>query len=266
MDTHLVVAIVRAAAIDRQIEGLAALFSPPAQAGAAPYAFELCVLDTASADQWHTRLALLDQAGTIVLPAWPARRAAPAPLLDAMRAAHERGARLCAIGSGLFALAATGLLDGKRVAAAPDDADRLLRRHPELHIKSGALFIDAGQLLSAASQDDGLAMLLHLVRRDHGPAIADLAAQRLATVAPHAAPQDDRFGQLLSWLRAHPAQPHTVASMAAQAGTDDASLQRHFMEKTGMAAMDWLRQARLALLGSLLETPPSDKERNKRQH
>jgi AraC family transcriptional activator FtrA len=289
MDNHLVVAVVPETAIGRQIGDMAALFAPPETQAAAytgacpaacpdacPYLFEVCslpaVLHTASNDGLPAPLALLERAGTIVLPAWPARAPPPAPLLDKLAAAHARGARLCAIGSGIFLLAAAGLLDGRRVAATRADADRLLRRHPDLDVRSGALFIDAGQLLTAAGPGDGMAMLLHLVRRDHGPAVADLAAQRLATASAaarddHAVSaedmtEDERFGQLLDWLREHPSQPHTLESMATHTAIAAASLQRRFLDATGLTPADWLRQERLALLRTLLETPPADRRRD----
>ena len=246
----------------RPLDDMAALFAPPEiAAGEKPYAFAVCALPDASdiADisdtGLHARLAPLDQAGTIVLPDWPARVAPPVLLLDKLAAAHARGARLCAIGPGLLVLAATGLLEGRRVAATRDIADKLLRRHPDLNIRSGALFIDAGQILTAA-----------------GPAASDLAAQRLAAVSAVAreddavqtddASEDERFGHLLEWLREHPSQPHTPESMATHAAIAAASLQRRFFEATGLTPADWLRQERLALLRALLETPPADKHRD----
>jgi AraC family transcriptional activator FtrA len=125
------------------------------------------------------RLAMLDRADTIVIPGWrdPDERP-PEPLLKKLRAAHRRGARLCSICSGVFVLAAAGVLDGLTVTTHWRYAERLQARYPALRVNPDALYVDAGQIVTSAGSAAGLDMLLHLVRRDHGGAIANRVAQR----------------------------------------------------------------------------------------
>lgn len=213
-------------------------------------------------------LDLLDRADTIVIPGWrDADELPPAALLDRLRAAHLRGARLCSICSGVFVLAAAGVLDGKRATTHWRYAERLAQRHPAISVAPDALYVDEGNIITSAGSAAGLDMLLHLVRRDHGAKIGNMVAQRLVT-APHreggqaqfvprpmAKDEAGRLAALIDWLREHPALPHTVASMARRALMSPRTLQRQFHDATGMGPVSWLIRERVALARDLLESP-----------
>ena len=125
------------------------------------------------------RLATLDRADTIVIPGWrDPDEPPPEPLLKKLRAAHRRGARLCSICSGVFVLAAAGVLDGLTVTTHWRYAEKLQARYPALRVNPDALYVDEGQVITSAGSAAGADMLLHLVRRDHGGAIANRVAQR----------------------------------------------------------------------------------------
>jgi AraC family transcriptional activator FtrA len=210
---------------------------------------------------------LLERADTIVIPGWrDADETPPAALLALIRAAHARGARLCSICSGVFVLAAAGVLDGRRATTHWRYADKLARRYPRIDVLADDLYVDAGQIITSAGSAAGLDMLLHLVRRDYGARVGNLVAQRLV-VAPHreggqaqflprpmAHDEQGRLSKLMDWLRAHPAQPHTVASMAARAAMSPRTLQRRFADATGLGPVEWLIRERVAVVKDLLET------------
>lgn len=211
---------------------------------------------------------LLALADTIIIPGWrDADEAPPAALLAQLRSAHARGARLCSICSGVFVLAAAGVLDGQRATTHWRHAARLAGRYPRVRVEPDHLYVDNGQVITAAGSAAGLDMLLHLVRRDHGARVGNLVAQRLV-IAPHreggqaqfiprplAPTHGGRLAPLLDWLRAHLALPHTVASMAEQAAMSPRTLQRQFQQATGMGPVDWLIRERIALVKELLEAP-----------
>lgn len=210
----------------------------------------------------------LRQADTIVIPGWrDADEEPPQALLALIRAAHRRGARLCSICSGVFVLAAAGVLDGQRVTTHWRYAERLARRYPRVQVEADALYIDNGQVITSAGSAAGLDMLLHLVRRDYGARVGNLVAQRLV-VPPHRAggqaqfvprpmPPDEagRLAQLMDWLRRHPTGAHTVASMAQQAAMSARTLQRQFQHATGLGPAEWLTRERVAIAKDLLESP-----------
>jgi AraC family transcriptional activator FtrA len=210
---------------------------------------------------------LLAQADTIVIPGWRDADEAPPPaLLALLRAAHARGARLCSICSGVFVLAAAGVLDGQRATTHWRYAEKLAQRYPRIRVEPDHLYVDNGQVITAAGSAAGIDMLLHVVRRDYGARIGNLVAQRLV-VAPHreggqaqflprplAPDGQGRLSKLMDWLRRHPALPHTVASMAERAAMSPRTLQRQFRDATGLGPVDWLIRERIALVKDLLET------------
>jgi AraC family transcriptional activator FtrA len=211
-------------------------------------------------------LKLLDTADTIIIPGWRnPDDAPPVPLIRKLRAAYHRGARLCSICSGVFVLAAAGLVDGRPATTHWRYAKTLSERYPSIDVKIDALYVDDGQIITSAGSAAGLDMMLHLVRLDHGAKIANLVAQRLvipphragdqAQFVPRPVRDDDagRLTKLMDWVRGHPAQDHTVGSLARRAAMSTRTLQRQFQESTRLSPMEWLVRERVAVAKELLE-------------
>ena len=212
-------------------------------------------------------IAMLGCADTIIIPGWQGVDVAPsAALVRRLRAAHARGARIATICSGVFVLAATGLLDGKGATTHWRYADLLQSRYPKIDVRANSLYVDEGPLLTSAGSAAGLDMMLHLVRRDHGPRVANQVAQRLV-VPPHRlgdqaqfvarpVPLDEaaRLARLLDRVRARPAEDWTLASMAERAAMSMRTLQRQFQQSLGMSPVDWLIRERVEVARQLLET------------
>lgn len=211
-------------------------------------------------------LALLDQADTIVIPGWRDADELPPPaLLRRLRAAYERGARFCSICSGVFVLAAAGILEGRTVTTHWRYAERLGKRYPGVTVEPNSLYIDSGQVLTSAGSAAGLDMLLHLVRRDYGAKIANQVAQRLvipphreggqAQFLPRPLPNDERnrVSKLIDWVRTHPSQDHTLETLARRASMSPRTLQRQFQETVGVGPYEWLIRERVALAKDLLQ-------------
>jgi AraC family transcriptional activator FtrA len=132
-----------------------------------------------------TGLEALDRAGTIIVPGWQDIAVDPPDvLIDALRRAHANGVRIASICSGVFVLAAAGLLIGRRVAVHWANAEALARRYPQLSVDPTVLYVDEGDVLTSAGRAAGLDLCLHIVRRDHGTEIANQVARRLV-IAPH---------------------------------------------------------------------------------
>jgi AraC family transcriptional regulator, transcriptional activator FtrA len=212
-------------------------------------------------------LRLLERADTIIIPGWrDADEEPPEELLRKLRQAYERGARLCSICSGVFVLAAAGVLDGRRATTHWKYLERLAARYPSIRVEPNALYVDEGQVLTSAGSAAGLDMLVHLVRKDFGAKIANQVAQRLvipphreggqAQFVPRPVPSDERgrLAKLLDWIRAHLAAEHTIESLAAHSAMSTRTLQREFKAATGLAPYAWLVRERIERAKELLET------------
>jgi AraC family transcriptional activator FtrA len=211
-------------------------------------------------------IALLDKADTIVIPGWRDADEPPPPaLIKKIRAAFERGARFCTICSGVFVLAAAGILDGKTVTTHWRYAEKLHKRYPLIAVEPNALYVDEGQILTSAGSAAGLDMLIHLVRRDYGARVANMVAQRLvipphrdggqAQYLPRPIPSDERnrLSKLIDWARSHLAIGHTLHSLARRSSMSPRTLQRQFKETVGLPPYEWLVRERIAMAKDLLQ-------------
>jgi transcriptional regulator GlxA family with amidase domain len=108
----------------------------------------------------------------------------PEPALQALRAVVSRGGRVLSQCTGAFVLAAAGLLDGRRATTHWKYADELARRYPQIQVDPGVLYLDEGQVITSAGTAAGIDACLHVVRVEHGAAVANEVA-RAMVVAPH---------------------------------------------------------------------------------
>lgn len=213
-------------------------------------------------------LDLLKRAGTIVLPGWRGPEStAPAALLKALKAAHARGARLVTICSGVFALAATGLLDGKRATTHWRYMAQFEQMFPKVRIERDVLYVDEGQILTSAGSAAGIDLCLHIVRRDFGAKAANKVARRMV-IPPHRdggqkqyveAPvpsvhEGGRLSSLIDRLPRRLDSALSVAMLAREAGMSERTFIRRFQATTGMAPGKWITLQRVHKARTLLET------------
>jgi transcriptional regulator GlxA family with amidase domain len=196
--------------------------------------------------------------------ATPPPRPAPSDaVLDALRAAPGRIVSIC---TGAFALAAAGLLDGRRATTHWRDADELARRYPRVEVDPGVLFIDDGDVLTSAGVASGLDLCLHILRRDHGAALAAHIARRIV-VPPHRdggqaqyvdqpVPRhaDGSLAGTRAWALQRLHEPLTIADLAAHAHVSERTFARRFRAETGVSPLRWLLGARVDSARALLET------------
>ncbi len=211
-------------------------------------------------------LELLEAADIIIAPGWKDfEDDPPRPLIEALCAAHDRGARLVSICSGAFLLAATGLLDGRTATTHWLYADRFQKRFPSVRVDPNVLYVDNGGVLTSAGSSAGLDLCLHLVSRDFGAAAAARVARRLVIYPrreggqmqfidqPQAQNDESALSAIVSWLSANPAVEHTSASMAARAGMSRRTFARRFSQIYGQPPHAWLTSERVRQARTLLE-------------
>ncbi|GAU69165.1 putative AraC family transcriptional regulator [Streptomyces sp. NBRC 110611] len=213
-------------------------------------------------------LRWLDRAELILVPGLDdCITPAPAAVREALRRAHARGTTIAALCGGAFTLAQAGLLDGRRALTHWNLVDLFRQRHPQVRVEPDALFVEDGNLWTAAGTAAGIDLCLHLVRTRHGAEAAATIARSMVT-APfrtgsqaqfieHPTPRTDRDADALAAVRAyaisHLHEPLTVPALAARAEMSPRSFARHFTAATGTTPLRWLLDQRIAAAQKLLE-------------
>ena len=211
-------------------------------------------------------LDAVDDADTLVVPGRP-DNVVPrgAAVHDAIRRTHARGARVMSLCTGSFALAEAGLLDGRRATTHWMWADVFRKLHPQVRLEPDVLFVDEGDILTAAGSAAALDLGLYVVRKDHGAEIANAVSRRLVFAAHRDGGQrqfverpvpevpDESLGPLLAWAQERLGGPLTVADLATRAAVSPATLHRRFRAELGTTPLAWLTGERVALACRLIE-------------
>ncbi|MGH4031061.1 GlxA family transcriptional regulator [Actinomycetota bacterium Odt1-20B] len=208
-------------------------------------------------------LSALEAADTVIIPGWlPVEE----PLSDVVRRAllraHARGARLVTICSGVFALARTGLLDGRSATTHWARAEQLRREFPRVRVEPERLYVDHGDVATSAGAGAGFDLCLHLVREDLGAAYASLLTRHMV-LPPHREagqvqdtpppPPGDALNGLLAWVDERLGTPLSVDDLAAYLGVSPRTLARRFADRLNTSPGAWLLSRRVAAARTLLE-------------
>ncbi|MER5256205.1 helix-turn-helix domain-containing protein [Streptomyces sp. NPDC002855] len=213
-------------------------------------------------------LEAIGRAGTVVVPAWRSITSPPPPeALDALRRAHEEGARIVGLCTGAFVLAAAGLLDGRPATTHWMYAPTLAKRYPSVHVDPRELFVDDGDVLTSAGTAAGIDLCLHIVRTDHGNEAAGALARRLVVPPRRAGGQEryldrslpeeigaDPLAEVVAWALEHLHEQFDVETLAARAYMSRRTFDRRFRSLTGSAPLQWLITQRVLQAQRLLET------------
>ncbi|MET8825957.1 helix-turn-helix domain-containing protein [Streptomyces sp. NPDC004610] len=188
------------------------------------------------------------------------------PELSAALGLIRPGTRLASICTGVYVLAAAGRLDGRPATTHWSDADRFQRMFPAVRVDADVLFIDDGDVLTSAGVAAGIDLCLHMVRRDHGTAVANDVARR-TVVPPHRHggqaqyierpvpdPQQSSTTAARAWALGRLHEPLQLRDMAAQESMSVRTFTRRFREEVGVSPGQWLTQQRVERARHLLES------------
>ncbi len=210
----------------------------------------------------------LETADTVVVPPYDLRRLS-ADLPDEVRAALARirpGTRIVSICTGAFTLAAAGLLEGRTATTHWALADHFRALFPHVDLNPDVLFIDDGPVLTSAGAASGVDACLHVVRSDHGSAVANRVARHCvvppwrdggqAQYIEQPVPDEGETGTAATraWALEHLDQPLALRDLAAHARMSQRTFARRFQEETGTSPGRWLIQQRVHRARHLLET------------
>ncbi|MER5425820.1 helix-turn-helix domain-containing protein [Streptosporangium roseum] len=273
MSVHRVVALVLPPQSTFELACAAEVFGVSRPGLPARYDFEVCAERRGSVSTlagYHMAvdqgLSALAAADTVVIPGWQhSGQPAPPAVIDALRQAHRRGARVVAICSGAFLLAQAGLLDHRRATTHWRMAAELADRFPDVQVEPDTLYIDLGDVATSAGSAAGIDLCLHLVRADHGAAYAAQIARHMIMpphreggqlqYATHASTDrlPDSLAPVLDWAAERLHEPLTVDDLAARARVSTRTLARRFADQLGVSPGRWLLRQRVTAAQALLE-------------
>jgi AraC family transcriptional activator FtrA len=208
------------------------------------------------------------QADTVIVPSVPDVHGDISPeVVEALRAAHQRGARMVSICSGAFALAAAGLLDDKEATTHWRHAALLQQRYPQVRVNAAVLYVDNTSVLTSAGTTAGIDLCLHLVRRDHGAQTASRVARRMVVAAHREggqaqfieqpvveAPRDDPIASAMRYALDHLGQRLSVGHLADTTHLSVRQFERRFLTATGASPGRWLTEQRIQAGMRMLES------------
>ncbi|MFJ7908503.1 GlxA family transcriptional regulator [Kitasatospora sp. NPDC096204] len=214
---------------------------------------------------------LLERADTVLIPA--SADSAPdvadacfTPALAGALARIRPGTRLMSICTGSFVLAAAGLLDGRPATTHWRYTEHFARLFPRVRLDPDVLYTDDGDVLTSGGVAAGVDLCLHVVRRDHGSAVANAVArnclvppwreggQKQYVEAPSPVDADDSgTAAVRAWALEHLDEPLALRRLADRAGMSVRTFTRRFREETGASPGQWITTQRTERARQLLE-------------
>jgi AraC family transcriptional activator FtrA len=213
-------------------------------------------------------LDALRRADTVIIPGWCGSHVPPpVELTDALRAAHQRGARMVSFCTGAFALGHAGLLEGRRATTHWDTCERFRTTFPDVELDPCVLYVEDRGVWTSAGSAASIDLSLALIRNDYGAEIANAVARDMV-VPPHREggqaqyveapltdePEAEPLAAVLDWAIEHLAEPLSVADLAERAHLSPRQLNRRFRDLLGTTPHQWLLAQRIVLARRLLET------------
>lgn len=207
-------------------------------------------------------------AETLIIPGWRDKDATvPDSIIKLLQDTHARGTRIVTICSGVYVLAAAGLLTDTNVTTHWRYVEDFQRKYPLISLNPNRLYIEDGNIFTSAGSSAGIDLCLHIVRQDFGAKIANSVARRLVMHAHRQGGQTqyieqplprhdeaDRLSATVEYVQTHIAEAHSISMLAKQAGMSTRTFQRRFSALTGLPIAQWITQERLIRARDLLET------------
>jgi transcriptional regulator GlxA family with amidase domain len=188
-------------------------------------------------------------------------------LSDWLVASAATARRIGSICSGAFALAAAGLLDGRRVAIQGGYAKQLTAMFPRVRAESDQLFVRDGSFYSAAGGAAGIDLCLYLIENDCGSTVPlDVARTLLIYLRRHGGQaqvseflkaqsiQNTRISDVMDWALENLSADLSVEELAKRAAMSPRNFRRAFMGELRTTPARFVESVRVEAARILLET------------
>jgi len=203
---------------------------------------------------------------TVVVPPTDCVEGVPSEVFDELRRAHSRGCRIISLCTGAFVLAEAGLLDGRRATTHWSECDDLARNYPAVTVDPGVLYVDEGDILTAAGSAASIDLCLHVVRQDYGAEVATRLARDMVVPPQRDGGQaqyidapmpvfepSNLFADTIAWAQEHLSEPLSVDDLANRSAMSPRTFARRFLSTIGTTPHQWLQGQRVRLAQRLLE-------------
>jgi len=190
-----------------------------------------------------------------------------ASLVNWIRRAASRSARVTSVCSGAFLLGEAGLLDGRRATTHWEQCERLARRYPAVAVDPDPIFVQDGNVYTSAGVTAGMDLALALVEDDHGPALALEVARQLVLFMKRPGSQSQFSGHLTAqladrqplrelqgWLSDHLDEDLSVGALATRVNMSTRTFARAFKAEVGTTPADYVERLRVGAARHWLET------------
>ena len=210
--------------------------------------------------QPHTTLGNAPTLDTLIIPGGRGARIGQSSSLIAkwISSRAKRIRRIASVCTGVYALAPTGLLDGRRVTTHWRFANDVARRFPKLNVDHDALFLKDGPFYTAGGITASVDLALALIEEDYGPRVALAVARELVVFLKRSGGQKqyseplefqinstDRFADLASWMVEHMRGDLSLAALAKRVCLSPRHFVRRFKQAFGGTPAAFVENLRL---------------------
>jgi len=205
------------------------------------------------------------EADLICVPAVKGASDVGEEVLQVLRDAVDRGARVLSVCSGSFVLGEAGLLDGRDCTTHWMHAADLQAKYPKARVIPEVLYVDEDPVITSAGSAAGLDACLYLWRKEYGSKVASMVARRMvvppqrdggqAQYIARAVPDCEvpTLGPLLTWIVDNLGDDHSVEALAKRAHMSPRTFARRFRAETGATPHAWVTNQRVLAAEELLE-------------
>jgi transcriptional regulator GlxA family with amidase domain len=197
---------------------------------------------------------------TLVIPGGSGlrRRQIVKPIAAFVKARAKSTRRIASICTGIYGLAETGLLDGRKVTTHWHHAQNVCHRFPGLQVDDNAIFLKDGPFYTSAGATAGIDLSLSLIEEDYGPRVAMTVARDLVVYLKRCGGQEQyseplqfqtqsvsRLSDLATWIVSHLSENLSVEVLAAKACLCPRHFCRRFKKEFGHTPAEFVDRLRL---------------------
>jgi transcriptional regulator GlxA family with amidase domain len=179
-------------------------------------------------------------------------------IADWVLARTNQTRRIATIGTGIYGLAPTGLLDGREVTTHWRYADDVTRRFPNLRVDPRRHLVKDGTFYTSSGPAAAIDLSAALIEEDYGQYVALAAAQEFVVASVNGDSHDklprpvvfdskpaDRFADLVPWIMRNLHEDLSIQTLARRVGMSPSHFNRAFKSVFGSTPAEFVETLRI---------------------